>query len=50
MIAAGVANHPLDGAFIVPLARPTIAIPKQVMRLQAAEQRGTDAPTIRLDL
>ena len=50
MVAAGVANHPLDIAFVVPPPRPPIAVPKQVMRLQAAEQRGADARAVRLDL
>jgi len=50
VVTAGVANHPFYGALVVPLPGSTIAIPKQVMRLQAAKQCGADARAVRLDL
>ena len=49
-VPSGVANKPLDAALVIPLARPSIAVPKQVMRLQGAEQRGALARPVRQDL
>ena len=50
VVPAGVTNHPLNIAFVVPLAGAPIAVPKQVMGLKAAEQRRADARAVRLDL
>ncbi len=48
MVAARVTYHPFNIAFVVPLSRTSIAILKQIMRQQHAEQSGAKPCSIRL--